>query len=269
MDYEKFCSGLKVLDKAGQLVPFVPLPAQRWRRETRTPRDIVLKARQGGVSTEEMARSAWVFATVPGATVVMMVPPGVPDDKAGSASAAARVFALFFESAVAAGLSQTPNRTSTLSWERPAGSRLDIIEASRMPKVRHLKGRPIHRIHAQEAAFWEHWAAFDELAPHVPHSGEITIESVANGRDERFWPMWMTAAGGGRGGYRAHFAAWYHCHGEMATPRNERERSLLARGVSTEQLAWYREKVALHGQAAVDQEYPCDPMGCFGPVATT
>lgn len=264
MDYETFCSGLKVLNKAGQLVPFVPLPAQQWRRETRTPRDIVLKARQGGVSTEEMARSAWVFATVPGATVVTVVPDFVDREYA---KRAAQVFERFFASEQ---LSDARiRRIDTLSWQRgDREARLFIVEAKKAPRP--IKGWSIARLHAQEAAFWEHWTAFDWLDVSVPDDGEIVIESTANGRDPRFWPMWMTAAGNPAGsGYRAHFAAWYRCHGVELAPKNDRERAMLAQGVSAEQLAWYREKVALHGQAAVDQEYPTDPMDCFGPITTT
>jgi len=263
MDYETFCSGLKVLDKARQLVPFVPLPAQRWRRDNRTPRDIVLKARQGGVSTEEMARSAWVFATVPGATVVTVVPDFVDREYA---KRAAQVFERFFVSP--AFESVEVHRKSPLSWCRWDGALLAIVESSRSPKsLASLKERPLSRLHAQEAAFWEKWTVTDTLEMGTP--SEVVFESTANGRDARFWPMWMTAAGGGSGGYKAHFASWYRCHGIAVTPRNDKERSLLARGVSESQLLWYREKVALHGQAMVDHEYPTDPMDCFGPVPLT
>lgn len=255
MDYETFAAGLKVLDKAGQLVPFVPLPAQRWRRDNRTPWDIVLKARQGGVSTEEMARSAWVFATVPGATVVTVVP-----DYAGGeyAEDAALVFKRFFPH-IKIDCWNVPGQGQAFSWTHTNGSHLFVLsENSRIPA--YLEVTTIDRLHAQEAAFWKDWRIVDTLELSTP--SEVVIESTANGRDARFWPLWRDAVKG-TSSYKAHFASWYRCHGLAVTPQNDKERSLLARGVSESQLLWYREKVKAMGQAAVDQEYPNDPEDCF------
>lgn len=51
---------------------------------------------------------------------------------------------------------------------------------------------------------------------------------------------------------------------EVVRPRSEREKWLVDRfDISPEQLKWYQQLIARHGQRKVDQEYPSDPDTCF------
>ena len=72
-DYRKFCGLLQIVTKDKGRQQFRLNPIQRRRLMQRTGLDIVLKARQIGMTTEECARDVWHFLKHPGARVVIVV----------------------------------------------------------------------------------------------------------------------------------------------------------------------------------------------------
>jgi hypothetical protein len=105
----------------------------------------------------------------------------------------------------------------------------------------------------------------------VEHGSEIVNESTPNGAAGFFYRA-CKAAENGQGAHRLHFFPWFEASeystplepGEKIAPTTERERFLASRGVTPEQLKWYRAKVVdKGGQEKTDQEYPSDPETCF------
>src|ERR1700722_8919050 len=70
--FEGFCGLLEILDKRGRRVPFRLNKTQRRYVANRSPRDVVLKSRQVGLTVVIMALMVYRFLTVPGAAVVIV-----------------------------------------------------------------------------------------------------------------------------------------------------------------------------------------------------
>ncbi len=106
--------------------------------------------------------------------------------------------------------------------------------------------------------------------PGEEHGSEIVNESTANGAAGFFYRQCKTATAGA-GAYKLHFFPWFEATeyaiplqaGEEIKPANDRERALVAKGVTPEQIKWYRAKRADKSQNDIDQEYPSDPETCF------
>jgi hypothetical protein len=273
-DFELFCKALvQIRTKEGQRSYLKFNNIQRKYNAVRTNRDVVLKPRQIGFSTLEIARDVYKFLQ-PGQSVLLFC----QTDKDGTYK---RKFAAdidrIFEGLRRAGLVLNFSTDTIGSWAlSDRDSFLQIVEAGASEAAASKKGRggTYTRIHSTEAAFYE----FPEQAlnaalegvPSLPDT-EIVFESTPNGVNNWFHQM-FTSAQAGTNGYRAHFFAWYEdptyrlplLPGERITPRNEREHELVeVHGIDQEQLKWYRAKVEQKGQDLTDQEYASDPIRTF------
>jgi hypothetical protein len=272
--FPAFCGLIDIVPKEGKRQKLVLNEIQRRYCRARTPRDIVLKPRQVGMTTLEQARDLWHFFSRPGARVTVMCQ---SQDDDAPRKKLIRDFNIMFESLGALGL-ELPRPSATGLWALPKRDAvLQVSVAGASERSAQKKGRAgtITRFHATEIAFWDHASdtlnAVEECVVSAAHGGEIIKESTPNGYGGKFYDDVM-AARDGRSGFTLHFFPWFYEKGyklplaqdEHFEPANDRERALSALGVTAEQLKWRRQKIADKGsESLVDQEYPSDPDTCF------
>lgn len=154
-------------------------------------------------------------------------------------------------------------------------STLEVIGSGASQASAAKKGRSqtIHRLHITELAMFECAAeTLNAILESVPvEDSEIVIESTPKGIGGVYYARYQ-AAKDGTSGYKARFYPWYEQAeyrvalepGEVVEPVTERERALVRKhGVASEQLKWYRQKVADKTQDDADQEYPSDEQTCW------
>lgn len=289
-DYVGFTKLLKVVPRGDGLpVSFELNPIQRAYHETRTARDVVLKARRVGMTTEAIARDLWFLLTQDNPAVAIVCQSGKEHQ---GAIAVRRILDPFIEALQARGLPLAfkKNTTFSIELEGRAGT-LDIVEAGASEKAAAKTGRAgrITRLHCTEMAFWEYggetMAALRHCVAAPEYGTEIQIESTANGAggEDRSNPKEATGAAlfhwsvqdakRGIGGYHLHFFAWYADPdnrkalepGQVVEPRTEREKQLCEAGkIDAEQLNWFQAQLAeVKSQDLVDQETASDEDTCF------
>lgn len=272
-DFRTYCSLLKIRTKNGGMVPF---HFDRWNDEQkrfqreRTGRDIVIKPRQIGFSTLELARDLHFAHVNHGCNVQVVVHD--PDMK-DQFFLNLRIMA---ESLHARGLlPKTRTSTKTELVFSDTGSAVRVVEAGATERAAQKKGRSgtIHRLHATEMAFWgaaaETWNA---LSAATPATAEIVIESTANGAGGLFYDM-VQAALLGEGEYKCHFFPWYQHRAYRIpvppsfdpVPTDKWEIKLREAGCDDQQIYWWRTKyrsVEIGPDKAL-QEFPVDAQSCF------
>jgi hypothetical protein len=278
-NFQAFCGLLRIRRKGtgteeDRRWPMVLTSLQREYCRTRTSRDIILKPRQVYMTTLEAARDLWWFITKPGARVVVVVQSQT--DQAAQKDISEK-FRIFIDSLRRLGVQFEFGRESATEWTLPKrDATLRIIQAGASEASASKKGRggTINRLHISEAAFFERAEdTFNSLMESVPKTGsEVVIESTPNGADGFYYANW-TSAVEGRSAYTPHFFSWWQHpeyridleDGETVRPQNDLETSLVAKGVPSECLKWYRWKIREKGGNAqlVAQEFPSDPVACF------
>ncbi len=276
-DFEGFAALLDIIPKGGIRQKLYPLNRiQKKYCAARTPRDVVLKPRQIGFSTLELARDIWFFLTRPGARVVVVVQSMTTHEAAKSVSTTMRTM---LDGLVREGATLDFRTDSASEWTLGDRS-LRIIEAGASEAAATKKGRggTISRLHFTESAFYEYAEetlnAVLECVPGPDFGTEIVSESTPNGAGGVFHEQYIGAAAG-RSGYAAHFFPWFEQEeyrteldpGEVVKPETAPERAQLLRkpDLEPEQLKWYRQKIAeKRGNSdLVAQEYPTDPETAF------
>lgn len=278
-DFRAFCSLLEIRTKSGGFMPFHYedwFKEQRTFDRERTGRDIALKPRQVGFTTEELARDLWFAIVRRGVNVLIIAHDG---DLAEQLFVNLRLFA---DQLKAIGLlPRTRYSTKRELVFADSGSAVRIVEAGETERSASKKGRSgtVHRLHATEFAFWG--AAAETMAAvmqSVPSDGEVIIESTANGAGGAFYES-VLAARSGRSGFKLHFFPWY-AHDEYRetpregfdpAPRDEWEQRLRANGCDDSQIAWWRSKVddPNIGLEKMLQEFPVDEGSCFRVAGNT
>ena len=272
-DFVGFAALLDIIPKGGQRQKLRPQLIHATFEPTRTGRDIVLKPRQVGFTTWELARNIWFFLTRPGARVVVLVQSDTKHRPVQNVAASLRTM---FEGLRSSGIHLDVQNDATDTWIFGDAS-LRILEAGGTAEAAQKVGRSgtIHRLHVTELAFFGHATntlnAILECVPGPQFGSEVSIESTANGAAGEFYERFRSASEG-VGGYAAHFYPWTMAPdyatalepGEVITPQTARESELVAMyGATPEQVKFYRGKVADKKQELVDQEYPLDPTSCF------
>lgn len=254
-DYE---AHLVIQDKHEQIVAYRPNRAQLDFREKRTGRDLVLKARQMGLSTEIQAQN-FVEANVRRVRSATLA----HDDKGTSLlrSMAERFWL---------GLPETmrPPRgldNATTTTYPVTGSEVTIVTAGGRNKGR---AGTYSIVHGSEVAFWpDAGAIMAGLMQGVPTGGSIVLESTPNGAQGWFYERCMEALDGDSD-WTLHFYPWYWDDGyrldaDIALPLTDDEQRLMAEhSLDVQQIAWRRSKQRELGRL-FQQEYPEDPRTCF------
>lgn len=273
-DFPSFCGLLGIIQKDGQHKKFRLNAIQRLFCIERTGRDVVLKPRQIGFSTLELARDVWFFLTRPGARVLIVCQSITGDGPINMLAATVR---LYFDSLRRAGLDLRFSTEKANEWHlagRNARLKIEVAGASLAAAQKVGRAGTVDRLHCTETSVWEFAEetlnAVLECVPERRTGSEIVIESTPHGAVGLFY-RYCRAAAANENGYKLHFYPWFKepeyalvlDDGEVIEPRNDREEQLVALGVKPEQLKWYRRKVAEKGQDLTDQEYPSDPETCF------
>lgn len=274
-DFPGFAALLDIVPKEGSRQKLRPNAIQTAFEVSRSGRDIVLKPRQVGLTTWELARDIWFFLTRQGARVMIVCQSDKDNEAINGISAKIR---LMFESLAAAGVHVPFRSESSTQWVLAGrGSSLHLTGAGASEKAAAKKGRggTIHRLHVTELAFFDYpkitMNALMECVSNADDT-EIVIESTANGAAGLFHDSYQDAVAG-KTGYRPHFFRWMSQPeyatplepGETITPQTPREAEMVKKhGATSEQVKWFRGKVADKGsQDLVDQEYPTDPETCW------
>ena len=274
-NFRAFCELVRIAPKdprQGSKIPLRHNAIQDLFEVNRTGRDVVLKPRQIGFTTLEVARDLWTFVAKAGARVVIVcqsTSDGAP------AKLISGILVLMIGALVEAGWPLKFRTEAWNEWVLDSGNSLRIAVAGASETSASKKGRAgtITRLHLTETAFYEYAAttlnALYECVPGPETGSEIVSESTPNGAAGVFFEQCKSAQLG-KTDFKFHFYPW-HAHEEyrreldpgeeLALDAEEVEFTKL--GVTLEQLKWRRVKIAEKGRAAFDQEYASDPETCF------
>ena len=268
---------LKVRNKDGALVWLRPNRAQREFERTCGRRNIVLKARQLGISTWIAARFFLNTITRPGTLSVQ-----VAHDQ-NSAEEIFRIVHRFLEN-LPERLRVGALQTSRANVRQLVFPRLDSeyrVETAADPNAG--RGLTIRNLHCSEVARWPRDAAgtLASLRAAVPLDGEIVLESTPAGAGGCFYDEWQCAE---ETGYVRHFLPWwfaneYRVEGRQSSVVSENDfpedRRLKTEDLteeerlfcdehhlSLEQIA-FRRQVRANFRDQAPEEFAEDPVSCF------
>lgn len=276
---------LKIRNKRGELVPLAPNRTQRDFERRCGRHNIVLKARQVGITTWIAARFLLATITRPGALTLQV---------AHNQDAAEEIFRIvhrFLEN-LPERLRQGALVTSRANIRQIVFPRLDSeyrVETAADPNAG--RGLTVHYLHCSEVARWPRDAAatLASLRAAVAPGGEVTLESTPSGAGGCFYDEWQRA---GETGYVRHFFPWWFeesyrsmvdgqwsmakksavaaiDHGPSTIdfsrllPLSDDEQELVSlHSLAPEQIAFRREMRARFG-ALAPQEFAEDAEACF------
>ena len=254
---------LQVRSKRRGLIELRLNRAQREYSRRCTKKNIVLKARQLGITTYVAARFFIQTITQPGTVSVQ-----VAHDQE-SAEEIFKIVHRFWEN-----LPESTRRgalvTSRANVRQIAFSYLDSeYRVATAADANAGRGLTIHNLHCSEVARWPGNAeeTLASLRATVPSDGDIVLESTPSGAGGVFYQEWQRA---GETGYTRHFFPWWYDDDYRIEPAeisssslSEEERDLVQRvGLSESQITWRRmNRAQLRGLAV--EEYAEDPVSCF------
>ncbi len=251
---------LKVRDKRGKLRPLFLNRAQKDYARRCSKRNIVLKARQLGVTTYVAARFFNHTITHPGTLSVQ-----VAHDQQ-SAEEIFRIVHRFVEN-LPAPLRKGALRTSRANVRQIVFPCLDSeyrVETAADPNAG--RGLTIQNLHCSEVARWPRDAAatLASLRAAVPPDGEIVLESTPNGACGCFYGEWVRAH---QTGYTRHFFPWfweptYRREVKIADFSDVEGELMRKHGLDAGQIAFRREMRANFG-SRMAEEYAEDAESCF------
>src|SRR5271165_3078345 len=224
-------------------------------------RNIVLKARQVGITTYIAARFFMQTITRPGTLTVQVA----HSDE--SAQAIFNIVHRFWEKLPNARVRKGALVKSRSNIRQIVFPRLDSEYRVETADDNAGRGMTIHNLHCSEVSRWPRGGAetLASLRAAVVPDGEIVLESTANGAAGLFYDEWQKAA---ETGYTQHFFPWWYdagycLEGTEVLPLTEEE-SMLAKlhGLSESQIAWRRNTWKTM-RALAGQEYAEDPVSCF------
>lgn len=261
-----FC---RIRDRFGVLQRLEPNEAQKRFARARARRNIILKARQLGITTYIAARFFVATLLRPG-TVTLQV--------AHTLESAQQIFRIVHRFCTAL----DPDVISAYVVERANvrelaftghDSRYIVDTAGNRNAGR---GLTIQNLHASEVALWPHDPAetMAALSAAVAPGGTIEIESTPSGAGGFFHREWLRATAardGAPGGFTPHFFPWWLeplykamvLPGSPLEPLTEEEAHLVERfGLSPEQIQYRRYLRETYADRA-PQEFAEDPASCF------
>ena len=251
---------LKIRGKNGRLRKLALNRAQQDLERTSTNRNIVLKARQLGVTTYVAARFFINCITREGTLSVQV---------AHDQRSAEEIFRIVHRL-----LDNLPEQlrkgalvTSRANVRQIVFPMLDSeyrVETAADPNAG--RGLTIHNLHCSEVARWPRDVSetLASLRAAVPPDGEIFLESTANGAGGAFYNEWQQAP---ETGYTRHFYPWwwdpaYRREVEIVHFTDEELELMQKHRLDSAQIAFRRETRANFRNRA-PEEYAEDPESCF------
>ncbi len=252
---------LRVRTREGGVGALVANPVQRKFEATRGERNIVLKARQMGLTTWVAARFFLRTITHPG-TLTLEV--------AHTQEAAEEIFRIVhrFYQHLPEKLRQGPLKTSRANSRQLVFPQLDsqyrVVSAGDRNAGR---GMTVQNLHCSELARWPRnpGETLAGLRASMTPGAELVIESTPWGVGGCFFDEWQRAA---EKGTVTHFFPWwmedrYAAVAIDSASYTEEEQEIVERArLSAEQLGYRRQLRANYGKLA-RQEYAEDPDECF------
>jgi hypothetical protein len=193
-DFLHFCRHLKIVNKAGELIPFTPNAAQVKYQDAvaKNPWLYVLKARQLGLTTVIAAHNFWKALLTPNHRVLVM---------AHTHEASENIFRIYrrFYEHLPAALKFDTTAANVRELVFSHGGMIKVTSASSGS----ARGSTYNSIHCSEFAFYKDInetiaSAFQTASD----SSQIVLETTANGINEAH-KMWFDS-----GGYDKLFIAW-------------------------------------------------------------
>ena len=252
---------LRVRTRNGNLTPLRANAAQREFERRRGRQNIVLKARQMGISTWVSARFFLKTILVPGTLTVQV---------AHTREASEAIFRMVqrFRENLPEEMREGAARCSRTNAGQMVFAGLDseyrVVSAGDESAGR---GLTIQNLHCSEVARWpgDARATLAGLRAALEPAGECVLESTANGAWGCFYEEWQRAD---EAGTVRHFLPWwmeeaYRAKAVDAASLREEERALMrAQGLTLEQIGFRRGvEASYRGLAA--QEYAEDAEQCF------
>lgn len=252
---------LRVRDRSGLNVALAPNRVQLEYEKRRGRRNIVLKARQMGISTWVSGRLFLKTITQPGTLTVQV---------AHTQEAAESIFRMVhrFMQHLPRKIRMGALRTSRCSRRQIVFPGLDSeyrVETAGDPNAG--RGLTITNLHCSEVARWggEASETLQGLRAAMPPTGELVLESTPMGAGGCFWQEWQEADATG---LVRHFFPWWWepSYSGMAvceTTLTEVERRLIRESGLTHAQIGYRRDIHANYRGLARQEYAEDANECF------
>lgn len=252
---------LKLRSRAGRIVPLRANRAQRAYERRRGRGNIILKARQLGMTTWVAGQFFLKTITHPGTLTVQV---------AHTQDAAQSIFRIVhrFLRCLPASLKQGALKTSQINARQIIFPGMDSeyrVETAGAPNAG--RGLTITNLHCSEVARWPGDAAeiLQGMRAALSPAGELVLESTPMGATGCFWKEWQDAANTGT---VQHFFPWWFEEAYMGTAveagsLNETEKRLAEEyGLSLPQIG-YRRQIQGSFRGLATQEYAEDANACF------
>lgn len=271
IDYSVSC--LKILDKNGNLIPFILNKAQLYLhkivekqlQEKGMIRVIILKGRQQGISTYIAGRLFWKITSNFGKRAYVI---------AHEQSASDNLFSMtqrFYDNSPSIVAPHVGKSNAKELYMDKLDSGYKVTTAG--SKATGRSGTAQY-LHASEVAFWdnamEHMAGIGQTVPNIKGT-EVFLESTANGINNIFHELWQKAIRG-ESGYLPIFIPWYwQPEYRMPIDKNfkvTKEEQILidTYKLDYQQIAWRRHKISTDFNDDISlfqQEYPCSTSEAF------
>jgi hypothetical protein len=245
-----------IVDKDANRVRLIPNSVQRAINVSTAKRKAILKARQFGVSTNELIKQFDFVCWTPNVNACIMAHEKDAIEK------------LFRIPKLAYALMDPAIRPEL---DRGGGSKYEMYFPainSRIYCDLESRGDTIHWLHVSEAAFADP-LRIKSTREAVPLNGRVTLETTPNGMGNHFYDFWMDS----KQPYEKLFFPWF-VFDQYAIPtppieRTQEEQEFTAKAlarygvvITDAQIAFRRMKQADNGLLFI-QEYPEDDQSCF------
>jgi hypothetical protein len=253
-------SALRIRGRDGKSVPLIANRVQREFERRRGQSNIVLKARQLGISTWIAARFFLKTALIPGTLTVQV---------AHTQQAAESLFQMvhrFYRQLPADTL--TPLRTTRANVRQLVFPAIDSEYRVETAGDRNAgRGLTITNLHGTEVARWPGDAeeVLQGMRAALSPRGELVLESTPMGASGCFWNTWQSAP---ETGMVQHFFPWWMEPAYVAEPVDEaklteEERTLRAVHALTPEQIGYRRLIQANYRDLARQEYAETAHDCF------
>jgi hypothetical protein len=264
----------KIRDKRNLLIPLVlnevqqdvGLSEQQQIKEEGNARLYVLKARQGGISTDQQARSFHAVWGTPGTTALTLAHSREDTDKIYQIT---RRAVQNFPKELLPSMGRGEARELTFPdldchfWTAAAGSK------------RVGRGITLTRCHGSEFAFWEEpRGTLGSITPAmIPHGSTIVLETTPDRYGSPAHEFWVESEAN-QTGYTPLFFPWWKCDRvfyrlplfdlDELLPLDDEEKALIQKHeLDHEQIKWRRGKIKELGRSTFMREYPEDAATCW------
>lgn len=245
--YEKGIEKLfHIVDKDMRSIPFVLNPPQKRILQELGNMDIILKARQEGISSLVLAMFTMDFLTIENIRCVVIS----HEDKSTQ-----RLFdrvRYYLESMKRTWPGELPYKLKYNSRHELVNTEKNSIFYIGTAGAKAFgRGDTINNLHVSELALWpDQERTMIGLIQAVPKDGRIVIESTANGIGDYFYKLWIKSREA-EGAFKIHFLPWFELPdyvmpvGTVPMELTEAEQDLINRyHLSREQIAWRRWKIS-------------------------